>query len=184
MRQIKQQIIILDKQGYTRPEIVKLLKCSKSLVCYHLSTGQKEKARIRLNKRRKANPLIQKLASFLTVSKIRRVRQPKYNTKLLLKLKLETFFKEKNKYMKPTFTVDDVLNKIGKNPVCYLTGESIDISKPRTYHFDHIIPRTRGGENTLDNLGLATKQANQAKFNMTHDEFLKFCKQVVDYNKL
>ena len=86
------------------------------------------------------------------------------------------------KYVKPSFSVDDVIKKFGEHPTCYLTGEPIDIFKPRTYNFDHKIPRSRGGDNSLDNLGLCTKKANHAKYNMTPDEFINFCKKVVDYN--
>lgn len=83
---------------------------------------------------------------------------------------------------KPLFSVDDVIAKFGDNPSCYLTGQPIDISKPRTYSFDHIIPKSRGGDNSLDNLGLCTKAANQAKNDMTLDEFINSCKQVVKHN--
>ena len=78
-------------------------------------------------------------------------------------------------------SVEDVLKKFGENPVCYLTGQSIDLSKPSTYHLDHIIPRSRGGNNSLDNLGLCTKQANQAKTNMTPDELINLCKVILQH---
>ncbi len=80
--------------------------------------------------------------------------------------------------MARTFTVQDVLDKFGTNPTCYLTGDSIDISKPSSYHFDHIIPKSKGGQSTIDNLGLCTKQANMAKGNMTADEFVNFCRKI------
>jgi 5-methylcytosine-specific restriction endonuclease McrA len=78
------------------------------------------------------------------------------------------------------FTVQDVKDKLGEHPVCYLTGEQIDINKPNTYQFDHIIPRSRGGQSTLDNLGICTKRANLSKSDMTPDEFFNFCKIVLE----
>ena len=86
-------------------------------------------------------------------------------------------------YGAPNFTVDDVIKKFGKSPKCYITGESIDIQKPRTYHFDHITPRSKGGDNSIDNLGICTKKANLSKNDMTYEEFVEFCQSVVDNYK-
>ena len=76
-------------------------------------------------------------------------------------------------------TLDDLIAHIGDSPICYLTGRTIDITKPRTYQFDHKLPRSKGGENSLDNLGITTKEANQAKHNMTEEEFVQLCKDVL-----
>ncbi len=38
-------------------------------------------------------------------------------------------------------------------------------------NIDHIIPKSRGGKNTTDNLCLSCLPCNQAKANMTGDEF-------------
>lgn len=80
------------------------------------------------------------------------------------------------------FTVDDIIEKFGDNPVCYLTGQPIDITKPRTYHFDHIVPSSKGGSNSIENLGICTKEANMAKSDMTVEEFVKLCNMVVNHN--
>lgn len=76
-------------------------------------------------------------------------------------------------------TEQQVIDKFGENPKCYLTGKEIDISKPRTYQFDHKVPASRGGTNTIDNLGICSRTANLAKSDMTHDEFIEFCKTVL-----
>ncbi len=81
------------------------------------------------------------------------------------------------------FTVDEVIEKFGENPRCYLTGERINIHKPRTYQFDHIIPKSRGGTSDIDNLGICTKQANLAKSDMTLDEFMNLCNVVLQNAK-
>jgi 5-methylcytosine-specific restriction endonuclease McrA len=76
-------------------------------------------------------------------------------------------------------TIEELIERFGETPVCYLTGQPIDINHPRTYQFDHKVPSSRGGTNTIENLGICTKQANQAKSDMTHDEFVEFCKSVL-----
>lgn len=84
--------------------------------------------------------------------------------------------------MSKNLTVDDIIKKFGENPKCYLTGDLIDINKTRTYEFDHIIPKSRGGENTLDNLGICTKTANRIKHDMTPDELINQCKKILEHN--
>lgn len=80
------------------------------------------------------------------------------------------------------FTTKEVLQKIGDNPTCYLTGLPIDLSKPRSYHFDHIIPTSRGGSNDINNLGICSKEANLSKRDLTPDEFINLCKLVLEHN--
>lgn len=82
--------------------------------------------------------------------------------------------------MKHIITIEDIINKFGENPKCYLTGTSIDINNPSTFEFDHIIPVSRGGTSSLDNLGICIKQANRAKERMTPDEFFNLCKLVLE----
>ena len=82
--------------------------------------------------------------------------------------------------MKSNFTVEDVVEKFKDNQKCYLTGLPIDINQPRTYHFDHIIPVSKGGSNYIDNLGITTKKANMMKSDMTVDELLDICKLVLE----
>jgi hypothetical protein len=41
---------------------------------------------------------------------------------------------------------------------------------------------SKGGKSTLDNLGLTTKQANQAKSDLSKEEFLALCLRVVKHN--
>jgi 5-methylcytosine-specific restriction endonuclease McrA len=63
-----------------------------------------------------------------------------------------------------------------------LTGRTIDLLKPKTYQCDHILPVSKGGKSSLENMGLACKEANQAKSDMIMDDFLKLCKEVLEHN--
>lgn len=97
-------------------------------------------------------------------------------------LKIAQFFKDrknKMKYRPPTFTVDDVINKFGENPTCSLTGQKVDINNTKSYHFDHKLPVSRGGDNSIDNLQILTREANQSKSDLTNDEFIELCKTVL-----
>ena len=78
------------------------------------------------------------------------------------------------------FTFLDAIDKFGENPSCYLSGAPIDLGHPETYHFDHITPRSRGGDNSLGNLGLASKQANMSKSDLSLEEYLLLCQRVLE----
>lgn len=101
----------------------------------------------------------------------------------ILKNKIIRFHRDKKlwKYPPMTFKVNDLLEKIGDNPTCYLTGRTIDLLDGKSYHLDHIIPKNRGGENTLDNCNIACKDANQAKGNLLYCEFIELCKEVLNH---
>ena len=77
------------------------------------------------------------------------------------------------------FTNQELKSKIERNPYCYLTGDKLDLSDSQTWSLDHVIPRSKGGDNSLDNCGLATKTANQMKGDQTYVEFVQNCVKVI-----
>lgn len=188
MKHNPEQIKQLRQEGKTYQQIADILGTTKSAICYHLNDEQKTKTYERTKKlRAKMHPFQTKLEAF----KIKKIynKSNYYNNNTtnekLLYCKIHKFHKTKdNKSMPLSFTVEDVITKFGENPKCYLTGKPIDIYKPRTYHFDHIVPRSKGGENTLDNLQICTKQANQAKHDLSCKEFIELCKQVVEFTQI
>jgi len=183
MKHQKDRILQLHREGKSRSEIQSLLSCSKSTISFHLSEGQKEKSNKRRTKNRSLNhPYQRKLENF----KFKQRRQLKTKTQIanwikILTLKINRFHRDRKlKIMnEPTFTIQDVIQKFGENPTCYLTGVPLDIYKPRDYAFDHMIPISRGGESTIENLNLCTKQVNMAKSDLTPDEFIALCRSVV-----
>ena len=60
---------------------------------------------------------------------------------------------------------------------CRYTGDVLDWKRPGECEIDHEHPRSKGGENTIENLQILSKVANQAKGDMTHDEFIDFIKK-------
>ena len=178
---LKEQIINLQIEGKTRPEICKMLNCTKSTVCYHLTNGQKEKTRLRTIKRRNKHPYIKKIENFRGSNQTnRKQKNLLHKWKKLISLKIQGFHtnRETDIMESLTFTVQDVIEKFGENPTCYLTGDKINIYEPRTYAFDHINPVSRGGTNDINNLGTCTRAANQAKSDLTLDEFYELCEKV------
>ena len=51
-RGLKEKIFALGKKDLTYDEIKEKLGCSKSTIAYHLSEGQKEKAKARIKRQR------------------------------------------------------------------------------------------------------------------------------------
>lgn len=180
---MKEKILLLKSQGLSYNQISTQLGCSRSLVCYYLGTNQKEKTLERQNKRRSIiHPYKKKLEYFL-----RKPRNYKSRNNQILKFKSLIYYKIRCFLNYPVgeimaFNHEDIIKKFGENPKCYLTGDDINIYEPRTYQFDHIIPKSRGGQNTLDNLQLCTKQSNYSKRDMTPDEYFNLCKKVLENN--
>ena len=80
---------------------------------------------------------------------------------------------------KMAFNYKDVHKKYGDHFPCALTGRPLKFSEPHTYEYDHIMPHSRGGDNSLSNLQILCPEANQAKGMMTDDEFKDLCREVI-----
>ena len=50
------------------------------------------------------------------------------------------------------------------------------------YNLDHIIPASRGGDNSLNNLGITHKVANTMKSDLTPEELIEWCKKILEFN--
>lgn len=184
----KEIILNLRNQGFSYNQIVEKTGLSKSLVAYYCNPETKNKTLNRTRKYRKKNPIIQKIQNFQTIYK-KNIKKT-FKRMHVFKNKFQSFISRRSNYMKPKikynerhehFTIQDVMNKIGENPKCYLTGKSIDLSDGQSYNLDHIIPASKGGQNTLENLGICTKEANMAKSDMLKEEFIQLCKDVLEY---
>jgi len=184
----KEQILSLREKGKTYKEIVEILGCSKSTVSYHCNPNVKRKVSEKTRKRRKKfgrhkrDNLYSKINRAKNTSKDIRILHDK-----LKQNKNPIFYKRYNALKKGTklidnWTVKDLLNKIGHNPKCYLSGRLIDLEESSTYHLDHIIPVSKGGSNELDNINITVKEANLCKSNLTVEELLLLCKDILEYN--
>jgi hypothetical protein len=102
----------------------------------------------------------------------------------ILGTKITRFGRDKKKgtYEAMSFNSKDLLKKIGDNPICALTGRPINLLDGPSYHLDHIVPKKRGGDNSLDNCQILCREANQAKGDLLTEEFLELCQEVLEWN--
>ncbi len=119
------------------------------------------------------------------MSNARRITRAEYHDCVNRNYKAHPYFHLKRKVwafqqveLKESFTYQDVLDKFGMEPVCYLTGRKIDYNRPETYQLDHVIPRKLKGGNTLDNLELICPWANQMKRHYPLADFLQICREI------
>ena len=181
----RDEILRLREEGKTYNEIKEITGASKGTISYHCGEGQKEKYRKRnLLSKSKRHPYKRKVEHFISSKKPEiSIKNKVLKIERLMYEKISRFTGRKTmKNITPMFTYQDVIDKFGENPKCYLTGKPIDIYQPRTYQFDHIVPVSKGGLGTLDNLGLCTKGANQSKNDMLLDDFLSLCKDILEHN--
>lgn len=158
---MKEQILQLRELGYSYRRIASELGCPKSLVAYHLSPLVKQKQLERSKLSNKAR-LSKKVNGFKTCKKYYR------------RLKVDS--------VKQNYTVKDVLEKFGEEPTCYLTGRKVDLSNTSSWHFDHIVPIAKGGSPELSNMGIACRDANMVKVDLSVEELLTICKEILEHN--
>lgn len=188
-RKVKENILKLRSEGKTYPEIMKILGCGSGIVSYHCGIGQREKAIRRNNDTVQRDPVRTKTNEFKRRKVILRsnlTAKRKFAIDKVIGLRIKDYCGQRighsrRKYMKPYFTPEDVRNKIGDNPICYLTGEPIDLTVGKSFAFDHIIPVSRGGDNSLENLGICSRMANFSKRDMTPDEYFFLCRKVLEH---
>ena len=102
--------------------------------------------------------------------------------------KIRSFFKYRATTLRKhgvTLNTNDCATKlfwiwIKQKGICAYTGRKLHYDK--TTHIDHIIPRSKGGSNHPDNFQFICSEANQAKSNLTHDEFVMLIKQIMNYS--
>lgn len=163
---MKEQIIELNRQGKTNSEIAKELNCSKSNVSYHLNQKTRDAA-----KKHKLESPTTKLIG----------KTNRFTSKLRMATSDFSRGSKRDKQSTTSFGYKDVISKNGENTVCYLTGRPINLFVD-DFQFDHIIPASKGGSNELDNLGITCKAANMAKSDLSVDELLDLCKEIITYN--
>lgn len=157
---MKNEILKLRSEGKSYNEIKSILGCSKGTIAYHCGDGQKDKCKLRVKNYKKTltGILKRKKDNFSFVNGNRRCLQKRKSL---------------------NFSSNEFKDKLINNPICYLSGRKIDLLQPKTYQCDHIIPVSRGGGCSFDNLGLTCKEVNFAKGDMILEDFIQLCKEIL-----
>ena len=160
---MKEEILRLRQEGKTYTQIQDIVGCSRGTISYHCGEGQKEKTRERTTQSRRSirSIVLRKIDLFLNRNSNNRLE-----------------------YTRRSQTHEEMYNKIISNPVCYITGERINLSDPSSYSLDHINPYHLSQDNSVENLGLTTKDANQSKCHLTLQQYIELCRKVVEYNRV
>lgn len=61
---------------------------------------------------------------------------------------------------------------------CFFTGRKLS---PDVASVDHMLPISRGGTNTIDNVCVVHADVNRAKGTLTVSEFVELCREVVEH---
>ena len=176
-RGIGDQVRKLKEEGLSYSQICKELNCSKGTVSYHVGKGVKDRYKEYATTSRTQKCISRKIDGFNK----RQQKYPSfpYNSKIRKRIvtKIRDFSRRKEVAQ---FTYEELMNKIGDEPKCYLTGDPIDITKTRSWNLDHIVPVAKGGDNSLENCNIATRDANLSKTDMSVDDFTDLCKKVLE----
>lgn len=94
----------------------------------------------------------------------------------LEQLKIRDFFRWKARKSYVWLSAQELREQWNKQGgLCALTGRTLDSSA----ELDHVIPRARGGQNTVDNAQWLHSAANQSKRSMLDAEFITLCREVI-----
>ena len=180
MTPLNKQIIALRKKGLSFNQIAKQLKCAKSTVSYALRKKTRDIAKQKENDK----PLYERRLS----KKVFTFKNPRppiknkpawYLNQSPRQISKSISTKASTFQRTMTFNYKDVHEKYGDHFPCALTGRPLEFNEPQTYEYDHILPTSRGGDNSIDNLQLLCPEANKAKGMMTDDEFKDLCREVI-----
>ena len=174
----REDILKLRKMGFSYKEIEKKLGCSRSTISYHCGKSGSEKKRV---KNQKTHPLCKKVGAFK--ARCSKSSWTNFRSKIKCFKRRANYNNRHRVKVKTPYTCQDVVEKLGSRPRCYLTGKIINLNKPDSYNLDHIVPVSKGGTNELDNLQITCVEANSAKGNLTLKEFQSLCKRVIKWSK-
>jgi len=184
----KLEILKLKKDGYDYKEIAKKVGCSVKTSRYWCDTKYRDKIIKRDKEYRKRNKE--------KISKIQSSYYRKSGLHHALYRKVYNFHVDQTLYktnksvtlekqgIELSFTIDDVKKLFkAQGGRCALTNKKLVLKNTTEWQLDHMIPRTRGGDNSISNCQILSKEANAAKWNMTNSEFIKLCKKVIKHCK-
>lgn len=159
---LRDQIIELKSQGLSVKSIAEKLGCTKTNIYYHITPGERERVLVFQRIQRKRNHVILE----------KRMRQRYEN---VIKR-----FRGRKEEPNTVCSYAEFL-KLSKSKVCNISGRPVDILSPDC-HVDHLIPVSKGGNHSIDNLQLVCKEANMAKYDLSMEELLLLCTDILCHN--
>ena len=180
MTPLHKKIIALRQKQLTYTQIIKVLNCSRSTVSYALRKrtrmlAKQSNANMPIHYKRIQNKIytFKNPTTRKTPLPIWYLNSTSRQISKAISTKAHTFQR------RMAFNYKDVYKKYGDQFSCALTGRPLKFNEPQTYEYDHIMPHSRGGDNSLSNLQILCPEANQAKGMMTDEEFKDLCKEVI-----
>lgn len=178
---MKDQILKLRSEGKSYRKIEEMLGCSRSTISYHCGEGQREKFRARARKSKNRNRLVNRVYNY-------KGKVSGKNKRRKLNVSARDFQRKSGWKLTNRakgnldFNSEDVIKKYGVETQCYLSGEKINLLEDNHYCLDHIVPPKSGGDNSLENAGILHKIVNRMKTDLSVDEFLAWCKKILEHN--
>ena len=188
---LKEKILDLKSEGLNQSQIALKLGCAKSTVCWHFNP-EKQLKKAQQRKKKIAPHIVKWQRNISRFSTAKTKNKVKREIKELTFSEASAKFRGRlkdyaKKYKSDTERtkmvnikkVEEKYNITEENTkiICRYTGDVLDWKRPGECEIDHTQPRSKGGENTIENLQILSKAANQAKGDMTHDEFIEFIKK-------
>ena len=78
-------------------------------------------------------------------------------------------------------TATEIKNTLGEPNICHICGGLIESRKDA--ELDHVIPLSKGGKTSLDNLKWAHKLCNRMKHDLCLDEMVEHIEKILNYQK-
>lgn len=167
---MREKILKLKEEGRSQIEISKILNCSKSTVSYYINGLSEEK---RLEKNRKLREWKKKVG-YKSSNKF----QEKLHSRIRHFCKRSNSGRDMKKSI--TFDTKELIKKFGMAFKCPLSGREINLENFETYEFDHLLPVSKDGDNSIDNLQILSKEINQMKGGLTNEQLINNCIEILE----
>lgn len=198
----REELKAMHESGLSYNKIREITGLSKSTISWHLSKKARSKV-IEYRAKKRKNSICWKLSRktdhFLEKTKEKKqTKASKEKPKRAFENKSIVFKRVAKKdtigNMTREFGYKDLLKHLGYKgeftdealanweAKCAYSGRKLNLLDSTSYSLDHIEPRSKGGTNDMENCALTSKEANMAKSDLSKDEFLKLCEDVLKHN--